>query len=66
MLRILEAISSRHVRRTFTLTLEPPILGYPILDHTLGFILYVHALAKGLDAVLLQYQENELRVIGYE
>ena len=43
--------------------IEPPILGYP--DYTLEFIIHVDASAKGLRAVLLQYQENELKVIGY-
>ena len=42
---------------------KPPILGYP--DYTLEFILHVDASTKALGAVLLQYQEDELKVIGY-
>ena len=42
---------------------EPPILGYSY--YTLEFILHVYASAKGLAAVLLQYQENKLKVNGY-
>ena len=42
---------------------KPPILGYP--DYTLKFILHVDASAKELGALLLQYQENEVKVIGY-
>ena len=43
--------------------IEPPILAYP--DYNQEFILHVDASGKGLGAVLLQYQEDELRVIGY-
>ena len=43
--------------------IEPPILGYP--DYTLEFILNVDASAKWLGAVLLQYQENELKLIWH-
>ena len=43
--------------------IESPILGYP--DYTLEFILNVDASAKGLGAVLLQYQENELKLIWH-
>ena len=42
---------------------EPPILVYP--DYDLQFILHIDASSKGLCAVLLQFQENQLRVIGY-
>ena len=43
--------------------LETLILVYP--DYTLEFILHVDASAKRLGAVLLQYQENQLKVVGY-
>ena len=42
---------------------ESPILAYP--DHNKEIILHVDASGKGLRAVLLQYQEGELRVISY-
>ena len=42
---------------------EPPILAYP--DNNKEFILHIDASDKGLGAVLLQYQENDLRVISY-
>ena len=46
------------------LLVEPPILGYP--EYTVGFTLHGNASAKGVNAVRLQYQGNELKVIEYE
>ena len=43
--------------------IEPPILACP--GHSKGFLLLVNASGKGLGAVLLQYQEGDLRVISY-
>ena len=59
----MEAGTSKLVWPTFTVTIEPPILGYP--DYTLEFILHVDGSAKELSVVLLEYQENELKVLGY-
>ena len=42
---------------------ESPILANP--HHNKEIILHVDASGKGLRAVLLQYQEGELRVISY-
>ena len=42
---------------------EPPTLAYP--DNNKEFILHIDTSDKGLGAVLLQYQENDLRVISY-
>ena len=42
---------------------EPPILAYP--DNNKELILHIGASDKGLEAVLLQYQESDPRVISY-
>ena len=42
---------------------EPPILAYP--DYNLQFILHVDASSRDLGAMLLPYQENQLRIIVY-
>ena len=43
---------------------EPPILGYS--DHNKEFIPHVDASGKSLGAVLLQYQEGDLKVTSYD
>ena len=45
----------------FSALLEPPTLTYP--DYEEEFVLHVDASGKGLGAVLLQHQNDELRVI---
>ena len=42
---------------------EPPIIAYP--DHNKEFILHGDSSDKGLGAVILKYQEVDLRVISY-
>ena len=43
---------------------EPPIRAHS--DHNKEFILHVDASGKSLGAVLLQYQEGDLRVTSYD
>ena len=47
----------------FSCFVEPAILAYS--DHNKEFILHVDASGKRKGAVLLQYQEGDLRVISY-
>ena len=42
---------------------EPPILAYR--DYNLQLIFHTDTSSEGLGAVLLEYQENQLRIIGY-
>ena len=54
---------SKKYWNNFSCFVEPAILAYS--DHNKEFILHVDASGKRKGAVLLQYQEGDLRVISY-
>ena len=56
-------IQQKALEQLLSCPAEPPILAYP--DHNKEFKLHVDASGTGLGAVLLQYQEGNLRVISY-